>query len=175
MTDKDLQIIYGNIISRCWEDPEYKANFIKNPKELMKEAGLPVDEASEYKVVEAEPTDHYILLPHDHVQETAKEISKLLLTVAENTDIIVPEGTRIIVLQNTPTLKYFVLKKAPDILSDVELDMVTGGAKAATASVTAVIGVVVTVSITAAFDTVAAANICAGATVVVAAAGVVFI
>ena len=118
MTEKDLNVVYGELISRCWEDEELKKRFINETAEVLKEAGLPVEENVEYKVIEAEANENYVVLPDKNVAETVREITKLLLSVSEQTDIIVPEGSKIVVLQNTETLRYIVLKKAPEVLTE---------------------------------------------------------
>ena len=40
MTDKDLNVVYGELISRCWEDEDFKKRFINETAEVLKEAGL---------------------------------------------------------------------------------------------------------------------------------------
>ena len=148
--------------------------------EVLKEAGLPVEENVEYKVIEAEANENYVVLPDKNVAETVREITKLLLSVSEQTDIIVPEGSKIVVLQNTETLRYIVLKKAPEVLTEVELDMVAGG-KGKNAAVNINIGAAVnvaaaaTVTVAGAAINVAAAAVAVGAAGVVVVAGAVFI
>ena len=180
MTDKDLNVVYGELISRCWEDEDFKKRFINETAEVLKEAGLPVEENVEYKVIEAEANENYVVLPDKNVAETVREITKLLLSVSEQTDIIVPEGSKIVVLQNTETLRYIVLKKAPEVLTEVELDMVAGG-KGKNAAVNINIGAAVnvaaaaTVTVAGAAINVAAAAVAVGAAGVVVVAGAVFI
>ena len=174
MTDKDLNVVYGELISRCWEDEDFKKRFINETAEVLKEAGLPVEENVEYKVIEAEANENYVVLPDKNVAETVKEITKLLLSVSEQTDIIVPEGSKIVVLQNTETLRYIVLKKAPEVLTEVELDMVAGG-KGKNVEQAINYGLAVNVQTAAAVTTVAAALNSAAAAVTVVVAGAVFI
>ncbi len=103
-----------------------------------------------------------------------------MLSVSEQTDIIVPEGSKIVVLQNTETLRYIVLKKAPEVLTEIELDMVAGG-KGKNAAVNINIGAAVnvaaaaTVTVAGAAINVAAAAVAVGAAGVVVVAGAVFI
>lgn len=174
MTEKDLNVVYGELISRCWEDEELKKRFINETAEVLKEAGLPVEENVEYKVIEAEANENYVVLPDKNVAETVREITKLLLSVSEQTDIIVPEGSKIVVLQNTETLRYIVLKKAPEVLTEVELDMVAGG-KGKNVEQAINYGLAVNVQTAAAVTTVAAALNSAAAAVTVVVAGAVFI
>ena len=174
MTDKDLNVIYGELISRCWEDEDFKKRFINETAEVLKEAGLPVEENVEYKVIEAEANENYVVLPDKNVAETVREITKLLLSVSERSDIIVPEGSKIVVLQNTGNLHYIVLKKAPEVLTEVELDMVAGG-KGKNVEHAINYGLAVNVQTAAAVTTVAAALNSAAAAVTVVVAGAVFI
>ena len=174
MTDKDLNVVYGELISRCWEDEDFKKRFINETAEVLKEAGLPVEENVEYKVIEAEANENYVVLPDKNVAETVREITKLLLSVSERSDIIVPEGSKIVVLQNTGNLHYIVLKKAPEVLTEVELDMVAGG-KGKNVEQAINYGLAVNVQTAAAVTTVAAALNSAAAAVTVVVAGAVFI
>ena len=174
MTDKDLNVVYGELISRCWEDEDFKKRFINETAEVLKEAGLPVEENVEYKVIEAEVNENYVVLPDKNVAETVKDITKLLLSVSERSDIIVPEGSKIVVLQNTGNLHYIVLKKAPEVLTEVELDMVAGG-KGKNVEQAINYGLAVNVQTAAAVTTVAAALNSAAAAVTVVVAGAVFI
>ena len=141
---------------------------------------MPVEENVEYKVIEAEANENYVVLPDKNVAETVREITKLLLSVSERSDIIVPEGSKIVVLQNTGNLHYIVLKKAPEVLTEVELDMVAGG-KGKNAAVNINIGAAVnvaaaaTVTVAGAAINVAAAAVAVGAAGVVVVAGAVFI
>ena len=174
MTDKDLNVVYGELISRCWEDEDFKKRFINETAEVLKEAGLPVEENVEYKVIEAEVNENYVVLPDKNVAETVKDLTKLLLSVSERSDIIVPEGSKIVVLQNTGNLHYIVLKKAPEVLTEVELDMVAGG-KGKNVEQAINYGLAVNVQTAAAVTTVAAALNSAAAAVTVVVAGAVFI
>ena len=174
MTDKDLNVVYGELISRCWEDEDFKKRFINETAEVLKEAGLPVEENVEYKVIEAEVNENYVVLPDKNVAETVKDLTKLLLSVSEQSDIIVPEGSKIVVLQNTGNLHYIVLKKAPEVLTEVELDMVAGG-KGKNVEQAINYGLAVNVQTAAAVTTVAAALNSAAAAVTVVVAGAVFI
>ena len=174
MTEKDLIVVYGELISRCWEDEDFKKRFINETAEVLKEAGLPVEENVEYKVIEAEVNENYVVLPDKNVAETVKDLTKLLLSVSERSDIIVPEGSKIVVLQNTGNLHYIVLKKAPEVLTEVELDMVAGG-KGKNVEHAINYGLAVNVQTAAAVTTVAAALNSAAAAVTVVVAGAVFI
>lgn len=63
MDNQEIQIAYGELVSRCWDDPEFKERFVNDTRAVFVEAGIPVEENVEYKVVEAEPTDIYVVLP----------------------------------------------------------------------------------------------------------------
>ena len=176
MTEKNLQLIYGELISRCWEDAEFKKEFIQNTNKVLQEAGIPVEAGVEYKVVEAAANDIYVILPHEKVGETVRELTKLLLATAEKSEVIVPDGAKMIMLQNTKKTRYIVLKAAPDVLSDVELDMVVGGKdKNATANINYGINVNVSVNVDVAINFAAGVNVTAGAAFAVVAGAIVFI
>ena len=176
MEQKEKLLIYGELISRCWDDEDFKKRFLAEPNKVLEEAGIELEPGVRYHAVEAAANERYLVLPHEKVQESIRELSKLMLHITESSDEIIPEGTRVVILQNTPTDRYFVLKAAPDIISDVELDMVVGGKKkGSTAAKAYHVGVAVDVAITAVVDTVAAANAVGAATVAFVAAGVVFI
>lgn len=171
MTEKDLKVLYGEIVSRCWEDEAFKKRFITDAAGVLKEAGIPVEVGVTYQVVEAAENDLYVILPDKQVAETVQELTKLLLTVSEKSEVIVPEGSRIIVLQNTAKVHYLLLTKAPEVVSDVELDMVAGGGKNYTAAYHAM-AVVDVVAVAAVHSIAAGAAAVAGAYAVVLALGV---
>lgn len=105
----------------------------------------------------------------------------MLLTVTEAGDEIVPENGRIVIVQNTDTVRYVVLKKRPDVLSDVELDVVVGGKKGcntngiANVNYAININTGVSVNVGAAINFAAGVNVAAGAAFAVLAGAVVFI
>lgn len=183
MDGKDLEITYGELVSRCWDDPDFKERFINDTKAVLVEAGLPVEENVEYKVVEAEQTDIYVVLPHVQVAETVRELTKMLLSMVETDEEIVPEGERVVILQNTEKLRHVILKKQPDVLSDAELDMVAGGRRRGGKNVNKVtnvnyavhINVGAAVNAGAAVNYAAGVNVAAGAAFAVVAGAVIFI
>lgn len=177
MDGKDLEITYGELISRCWDDPDFKERFINDTKAVLVEAGLPVEENVEYKVVEAEQTDIYVVLPHVQVAETVRELTKMLLSRVETDEEIVPEGERVVIVQNTEKLRHVILKKQPDVLSDAELDMVAGGKHGDNVNKVTNVNYAVHVNFGAAINAGAAVNYAAGvnAAVAVVAGAVVLI
>lgn len=62
MTQKDQNLILGEIINRCWEDAAYKERFLKNPNAMLKDAGFPVGDKN-FRVVENTADVSYIVLP----------------------------------------------------------------------------------------------------------------
>lgn len=178
MTEKELSIRYGELISRCWEDEAFKKRFMEDTRTVLEEADIPVKEGVDYQVVEAEPNDRYVVLPDVQVAETVRELAKLLLSVSEQTDIIVPEGSKIVVLQNTAKLHYLVFKQPPHIISEVELDMVVGGKSknaVETTNYVALVNVAVVTNAAAAQIAAAGVAVAAGGAACVAVAAIIFI
>lgn len=180
MEGKDLQVTYGELMSRCWDDPEFKERFIKDTRAVFVEAGIPVEDDVEYKVVEGETNDIFVVLPHVQVAETVRELAKMVLSLTEKEEAIVPEGSRVIILQNTEKLRYVILKKQPEVLSDAELDMVAGGKgkninKAVNVNYAVDINIGASVNVGAAINFAAGVNVAAGAAFAVVAGAVIFI
>lgn len=181
MDGKDLEITYGELVSRCWDDPDFKERFINDTKAVFIEAGIPVEENVEYKVVEGEANDIFVVLPHAQVAETVRELAKMLLSMVETDEEIVPEGERVVIVQNTEKLRYVILKKQPDVLSDAELDMVAGGRhgdnvnKVTNVNYAVHINVGAAVNAGAAVNYAAGVNVAAGAAFAVVAGAVIFI
>ena len=176
MTEKELRVLYGELIANCWEDDEFKAKFIANPAAVMQEAGLPVEANVEYKVIEAPRSVNYIILPHEQLAEAVQAIAKLMLTAAESENqILVPPGREIRIIQNTPATRYIILHEAPDPLAAAEMDLLASNGKNVNYSANVNIGGNVTVAVNVeATVNVTTLNVAAEA-VVVAVGAIVFI
>lgn len=72
MTQKDQNLILGEIINRCWDDAAYKARFLKNPNAVLKDAGFPVGDKN-FRVVENTADVHYIVLPEKPSEKISDE------------------------------------------------------------------------------------------------------
>jgi hypothetical protein len=53
----------AEIIARAWEDPEYKAKLLSNPKEALADMGVTVPDGVDLKVLETTPEQTYFVLP----------------------------------------------------------------------------------------------------------------
>ena len=127
--EKNPAVIYGEIVSRVWDDEVFKKRFLNSPKEVLKEAGIPVEEGVEYKVIEAPKMVQYLVLPHEKHKEALQKLAKLILGGAERGAPAMPEGIEVRVIQNTSSLRYLVLPASPGTLTEAELAMVAGGGK----------------------------------------------
>ncbi len=54
---------FGEIISKCWGDAEFKKRFIADPKKILAEFGMEVPEGLNVKVVENTEDTMYLTLP----------------------------------------------------------------------------------------------------------------
>lgn len=128
MTEQKKPImIYAEVVEKCWEDEAYKTRFIENPEEVLSEAGFPVEEGVTYKVVEAPKCVRYIVLPHENTKPAIRALSKEFLNRVEKSDIIVPAGTEVRMIQNTEDARFLILPASPKALSKAELAAVAGG------------------------------------------------
>jgi len=127
--EKNPAVLYGEIVSRAWDDEVFKKRFLNSPKEVLKEAGIPVEEGVEYKVIETPKLVQYLVLPHEKQKEALQKLAKLILGGAERGAPTMPEGIEFRVIQNTSSVRYLVLPASPGTLTDVELEMVAGGGK----------------------------------------------
>ncbi len=148
MTDKKKNaLVYGQIISKCWEDEAYKNRFLEDPEGLLSEEGFILDEGVTYKVVQQPKLVQYIVLPHTETQEAVQFIAKGLLNKAEQKDIIIPDGAEIRIIQNTDDTRYLILPASPKTLTQAELRAVAGGDSLVNATNVVSIGEAATVAV----------------------------
>ena len=134
MVHESYAVRYGEIVAKCWEDEAYKKRFIQEPESVLQEAGIPLEEGINYKVIEAPKLVQYVVLPREEVMPALQFIVKRLLNKADKTEKIVPEGCEVRIIQNTEDTDYLVLPASPKTLTAAELSAVTGGDSVATAS-----------------------------------------
>ena len=176
MTEKDLQVLYGELIAKCWEDDAFKAKFIANPGDVMEEFGVPIEEGVEYKVIEAPKMVKYIVLPHEKVAESVQAISKMMLAAVESEQqSVVPEGVEFRIVQNTEDTRYIVLHPSPDTLTAAELDLVAGGDKNSVSNVNYGVNVNIGTNVELAVNVTTVATTAEAAAVVVVVGAIVFI
>ena len=148
MDKKEMRLKYGEIVAKCWEDEEFKKNFINDPEEIFKEYGMDLPEGIEYKVIVAPKDIEYIIIPAKEVKEAAQGLAKFFLQSAETADRIVPEGKEIHILQNTESLSYVILPASPKTLTAAELARISGSGSADAEVEVEVVEVEATVSTT---------------------------
>jgi hypothetical protein len=59
----------GQVFSRAWTDPGYKARFLSDPAGVMAEAGIATPEGMEFRVVENTDDVIHIVLPPEPTEE----------------------------------------------------------------------------------------------------------
>jgi hypothetical protein len=61
---EETQKNYGKIVAKAWQDAEFKAKLMADPKSVLKENGVEVPERSEVKIVEnTDKLVHFTLPP----------------------------------------------------------------------------------------------------------------
>ena len=127
MEKKNPAVLYGEVIAKCWEDEAFKKRFVEDPESVLAEAGIPVEEGLTYKVIEAPKLVKYIVLPEENVQASIQDLTKNILSKADKSDEILPEGTELRIIQNTEDTRYLILPASPKTLTQTELQLVFGG------------------------------------------------
>jgi hypothetical protein len=124
MTEKEYRLAYGKLVSRVWEDDDFKKRFIAAPVEVMAEFGIQIspEEGVVYKVIEAPRLVQYIVLPHEKSLEAIQQFTKILLQKVDGSDTkLLGEGVELRIIQNTKTARYLVLPFPPQELTLREL------------------------------------------------------
>ena len=135
MADKKQNPVkYGEVVAKCWEDEAYKKRFLEDPEGVLAEAGFVVEEGVTYKVIEQPKLVKYLVIPHEGAKDAVQSVAKGLMNRIEQSDVIIPEGTEVRIIQNTDDMRYLILPASPKSLSAAELKMVAGGDSVATAT-----------------------------------------
>ncbi len=128
MADKKQNAVkYGEIIAKCWEDEAFKKRFLEDPEGVLTEAGVVLEEGVTYKVIEAPKLVEYLVLPQVDTRAAVHDLTRLFLNKVEKTDVMIPEGTEVRIIQNTDDMRYLILPVSPKALSKAELAKVAGG------------------------------------------------
>ena len=128
MADKSQNLVkYGEVVAKCWEDEAYKKRFLEDPEGVLSEAGFVLDEGVTYKVVEQPKLVKYLVLPHEGTKEAVQVIAKGFLNQVEKSDVVIPDGAEVRIIQNTDDTRYMVLPASPKSLTQAELAMAAGG------------------------------------------------
>lgn len=128
----DFNLIFGELIAKCWEDEVFKQEFIANPEAKLQEAGAELEEGVTYQVIEAPKLVRYIVLPHENVIAGVQEMAKAFLHKAEESSAMIPEGGEVRIIQNTKDIRYLILPPSPKTLTAAELKLIAGGGSVAT-------------------------------------------
>ena len=84
------------IYEKAWSDPEFRQRFIENPKEVLREAGIPVLEDANYRVVETGGAAHEELVLVLPARPSTELEAEELASVAG--------GASIAIFQQLPTI-----------------------------------------------------------------------
>ena len=63
MTGERNKIIWGEIVARAWRDEAFKQELIANPKKVLSDAGMTVDEGVEVQIIEDTPSTRHLVFP----------------------------------------------------------------------------------------------------------------
>ena len=64
----------GQVISQAWSDPDYKARFVSDPRQVLTEAGIDTPEGMELRVVENSGDVMYLTLPVKPSEELSDDM-----------------------------------------------------------------------------------------------------
>lgn len=117
---KEFRMKYATIIARCWQDEEWKKQFIENPKKILAEEEIAFDEKKNYKVIQADKFSTYIVLPYEEGQEALQIFYKELNSLFGKSQQIIKPGCELRVVQNTPDTNYLVIPYQPDLYTEDE-------------------------------------------------------
>ncbi len=54
----------SQIVQKAWEDPQFKAQLLANPKSALKDAfGIELPEGMEVRALEETPSSYYLVIP----------------------------------------------------------------------------------------------------------------
>ena len=65
---------YGQMVAKCWLDPEYKRSVMEDPAGAMRELGIEVPEGVEIRIVENTDTVQYVAIPANPPEELSEEM-----------------------------------------------------------------------------------------------------
>lgn len=117
---KEYRKKYSRLIAACWQDEEVKKKFLENPKEILKEYSIPVEESRQYQVIEADKYCAYVVLPYEEVEEAVQSLFKLFHMWSEQGKQIIKPGCELRIIQNTADTNYFVLPASPELYTEEE-------------------------------------------------------
>lgn len=87
--------------ARMWQDPNYKQEFLHDPKAVLSREGVNFSGDTSVRVVEETPTIKYVDLEKNGPQETLQRF------------LPIPEGQEVRLVQSTSSLRYLILPARP--------------------------------------------------------------
>lgn len=111
---------YSELIAACWQDEDVKTKFMENPKEVLKEYSIPIEEFKNYQVIEADKYSTYVVLPYEGVEDAVQSLFKIFHLWSEQGKQIIKPGCELRLIQNTEDMNYLVLPVCPDIYTEEE-------------------------------------------------------
>ena len=120
--EKNLNVIYGELLNRCWKDKSYLERFRKEPAAVLSEAGIPVKEGAEYHVMEQSQDKFFLILPQSYPAEKMEKLDEVKAAVKVNAGL--GDDAVIEVLQNSDADVYLPYYPAPKFtpLSNEEVE-----------------------------------------------------
>ena len=99
--DRD-RTIYAMMVARIWKDPNYRQQFLADPKTALSREGIKITNGAKLEVVEDTAAVKYVVLSSDSdpQQQLAAQLP-------------LPEGRELRLVQNTDQLRYVVIPAAP--------------------------------------------------------------
>lgn len=128
MEKKSDYILYIELVTKCWDDDALYERFLTEPKQVMQEAGINVEEDVEYRVVEEQRGVKYVVLPFDTegVEEALDIVDTFLSTIQKQRGMIIPIGKELRIIQETEKIRFVSLPVSPKRMSVEEVKMTIG-------------------------------------------------
>jgi hypothetical protein len=125
-TDKN-RLIVADIITKVWNDSQYKSMFIAEPKRILQEAGVKnIPEIIEIQVLENTSQRQYIVFS----QEVSTNEYNDLIGCIQNLLPLQPRQ-EIVIVQNTENLQFIILPTPPEDFLEgstlEEMEAIQGG------------------------------------------------
>ena len=91
ITAEKINDASARVVAQAWSDPEFKARLISDPEAVLAEAGIPVPEGVELRVVEDTVNMRHFVLPgrpedDELVDEVLERITAGVISLS-NTDV----------------------------------------------------------------------------------------
>jgi len=120
---KEYRKKYSELIAACWQDEDVKKKFVENPKDVLKEYSVPVEESKQYRVIEADKYSAYVVLPYENVEEAVQSLFRIFHAWGEQGKQIIKPDCELRIIQNTADTNYVVLPVCPELYTEEEKAM----------------------------------------------------